>query len=45
MGTLINLGMEVHMKPLEDALFIQHFIRHCQICYEGVTTREALREA
>ena len=33
------------MKPLDDALLIQHVIRHCQICYEVVTTREALREA
>ena len=44
-GTFIILGMEDHMKPLDDALFIHHFIRHCQICYEGVTTREALSEA
>ena len=33
------------MKPLEDALLIQHVIRHCQICYDVSTTREALREA
>ena len=33
------------MKPLDDVLLIQHVLRHCQICYEVVTTREALREA
>ena len=33
------------MKQINDALLIQHVIRHCQICYEVVTTREALREA
>ena len=33
------------MKPLDDALLIQHVIRHCQICYNIDTTRDALREA
>ena len=33
------------MKPIDDALLIQHVIRHCQICYDVSTTREALREA
>ena len=33
------------MKPLDDALLIQHVIRHCQICYNLDTTREALKEA
>ena len=33
------------MKPLDDALLIQHVIRHCQICFDVSTTRDALREA
>ena len=45
MGTFINLGMEDHVKPLDDAILIQHVIRHCQICYDIATTREALLEA
>ena len=45
LGTFIELGMEDHMKPIDDALLIQHVIRHCQICYDVSTTREALREA
>ena len=33
------------MKPIAYALLIQHVIRHCQICYNIGTIREALREA
>ena len=33
------------MKPIDYAILIQHVIRHCQICYNVGTTREALREA
>ena len=33
------------MKQIDDALLIQHVIRHCQICYNVATTQEALRKA
>ena len=33
------------MKPIDDALLIEHVIRHCQICFGVSTTREALLQA
>ena len=33
------------MKPIDDALLIEHVIRHCQIYYDIATTREALLQA
>ena len=33
------------MKQIDDALLIQHVIRHCQICYDVDTTNDALRAA